>query len=265
MDLQQLPVKFIANAAESDAVWDTFLPPEIHTILSQSGESGLLAARSKKELYLALCNKPLLIDDGKLSFSLDEWSGRKCYMISARELGIVWGEDPQYWTWTSHPESRFQEVAELLHVGWLEIHGKLDTRLLSPSTLYKAYLVVKFTRNAFGFKHLPGEVSVGLEGGEHTKQTLFLHIEGEINPYYEREMGYSKERGDAEGETVREVVINDNRYQRESPEWLEIELGEFFCDGGEDGLLKMRYVAKGSLYWKSGLIVQGIEVRPKRQ
>ncbi|PRQ53586.1 putative phloem protein [Rosa chinensis] len=52
--------------------------------------------------------------------------------------------------------------------------------MLSPSTLYKAYLVVKFARNAFGFKHLPGEVSVGLEGGERTKQTLLLHIDGKL-------------------------------------------------------------------------------------
>ena len=27
-------------------------------------------------------------------------------MISARELGIVWSGTPQYWRWTSHPESR---------------------------------------------------------------------------------------------------------------------------------------------------------------
>ncbi|PRQ53581.1 putative F-box domain-containing protein [Rosa chinensis] len=66
MDLQQMPEGCIANivslttpeeacrlsllskkfklAAESDAVWDKFLPPETPTIQSQSGESGLLAA-----------------------------------------------------------------------------------------------------------------------------------------------------------------------------------------------------------------------------
>ncbi|KAM5561649.1 putative F-box protein PP2-B12 [Rosa sericea] len=339
MDLQQLPEGCIANivslttpedacrlsvlsknfksAAESDAVWDKFLPPETPTILSQSGESGLLAAKSKKELYLALCNKPVLINDGKLSFSLDKWSGKKCYMISARELGIVWADTPEYWRWTSHPESRFQEVAELLHVCWLEIHGKLETRLLSPSTLYKAYLVFKFTPEAYGFKHLPAEVTIGLEGGERSKQTVFFPNEGEMNDF-EREMDYSEEemdfsevesddaegeindsRGlseDAEGESkdakgesdetegesdgakgetrdaeVPEVVFNDDRYQREDRDqrersgWSEIELGEFFCEGGDDGLLKMHCLANGGGHWKSGLIVQGIEVRPKRK
>ncbi|XP_024162242.1 putative F-box protein PP2-B8 isoform X2 [Rosa chinensis] len=215
------------SAAESDAVWDKFLLPEIHMMLSQSRESGLLGARSKKELCLALCNKPLLIDDGKLSFSLDKRSGKKCYMISARELSIVWGGSPKYWTWTSHPESRFPEVAELLEVSWLEIDGKLETCLLSPSTLYKAYLVFKFTQKAYGFKHLPAKVTIGLEGGEHSTQRLLLHNEGE------------------------------------RPGWLEIELGEFFCERGEYGLLKMNCSACESSHWKSGLIVQGIEVRPK--
>ncbi|XP_062003897.1 putative F-box protein PP2-B12 [Rosa rugosa] len=223
-------------------------------------------------------------------------------MISARELGIVWGDTPQYWRWTSHPESRFQEVAELLDVCWLEIHGKLETRLLSQSTLYKAYLVFKFTPEAFGFDNLPAEVTVGLEGGEHSNRTVFLHNEGEMN-YSEEEMDYSDvgmdfsegesddaegeindskglsedaegesdetegESNGAEGETrdaeVPEVVFNDDRYQRERSGWLEIELGEFFCEGGEDGLLKMHCLANGAGHWKSGLIVQGIEVRPK--
>ncbi|KAM5561813.1 hypothetical protein ABKV19_022417 [Rosa sericea] len=42
-------------------------------------ESGLLAASSKKELYLALCNKPLLIDDGKLSRTSWTWQRVQLY------------------------------------------------------------------------------------------------------------------------------------------------------------------------------------------
>lgn len=71
----------------------------------------------------------------------------------------------------------FAEVAELLDVCWLEIRGKLDTRLLSPWTMYKAYLVFKFTAGAYGFEHLPAKVTVSLEGGEATTQTVFLHNE----------------------------------------------------------------------------------------
>ncbi|XP_050384445.1 putative F-box protein PP2-B12 [Argentina anserina] len=362
MDLQELPEGCIANiisltspqdacrlsllskifrsAADSDAVWDKFLPPETQTILSHSGNSELLAAKSRKELYLALCDKPVLVDEGKLSFSLDKWSGKKCYMISARELGIVWGKDRRYWRWASHPESRFGEVAELLFVCWLELHGKLETRLLSPSTLYKAYLVFKFTSGAYGFEHLPAEVSVGLEGGETSKQTVFLHNEREVDDsdYSSEEMDYSSEgtdasseementelmdyapgrsehlegesTGDVEGEInnskrlsedaagdlkdvegeindtggrddteeesnysdesnyteAPEVEMNEDRHQRDTPGWLEIEMGEFFCEGGEDEDLIMSCLANGDGHWKRGLIVQGIDIRPKRK
>ena len=41
------------------------------------------------------------------SFSLDKWSGKKCIMLGARDLKIIWTDTPDYWTWISHPESRF--------------------------------------------------------------------------------------------------------------------------------------------------------------
>lgn len=51
------------SAAQSDAVWNKFLPSDFHTILSQSSS---LSLPSKKDLFLYLCQKPLLIDDGKM-------------------------------------------------------------------------------------------------------------------------------------------------------------------------------------------------------
>lgn len=53
----------------------------------------LLAFCFKKELYLFLCDHPLIIDSGALSFSLDKRkrTGKKCFMKAASELGITWG------------------------------------------------------------------------------------------------------------------------------------------------------------------------------
>ena len=54
------------SAAESDALWETFLPADYREIIGRSSES---SARqdfsSKKELFFRLCNSPLLIDGGK--------------------------------------------------------------------------------------------------------------------------------------------------------------------------------------------------------
>ncbi|PRQ47998.1 putative phloem protein [Rosa chinensis] len=122
--------KIFRSAAECDVVWDKFLPPDIHTIISCSvSSSSGFWIKSKKELYLHLCDNP--ISTGKivssrhlhviLGFnSLDKWSGKKCYMISARALQILGSGSPQFWRWISLPDSRFEEVAELLDFLWLE-------------------------------------------------------------------------------------------------------------------------------------------------
>ncbi|KAK1577539.1 hypothetical protein Q3G72_022638 [Acer saccharum] len=48
-------------------------------------------------------------------------------MVGARRLSIVWGHEPQYWTWTDQkllPESRFAQVAELKYVWWFDVKGR---------------------------------------------------------------------------------------------------------------------------------------------
>ncbi|XP_022146912.1 F-box protein At2g02240-like [Momordica charantia] len=119
------------SAADSDALWNTFLPADYSAIISQSSS---LNSLSKKALYFHLCDNPLLIATGNSSFVLEKESGRRCYMIGARDLDIIWGNSTEYWTWKSLPESRFSQVAELNFVWWLEIKGKIEGRELSPKT-----------------------------------------------------------------------------------------------------------------------------------
>ena len=86
MDLEALPEGCIANviglttprdacrlslisttfksAADSDAVWDKFLPPDTNEILSKSRFQ--TRSKSKKELYLTLSHNPILINDGNM-------------------------------------------------------------------------------------------------------------------------------------------------------------------------------------------------------
>ena len=54
------------SAAESDALWETFLPADYQEIIGRSSESSArLDFSSKKELFFRLCNSPLLIDGDK--------------------------------------------------------------------------------------------------------------------------------------------------------------------------------------------------------
>ena len=54
-------------AAESNAVWERFLPSDYQAIIAQSSSSSSdsLNFSSKKQLYLSLSDNPILIDDNK--------------------------------------------------------------------------------------------------------------------------------------------------------------------------------------------------------
>lgn len=100
--------KTFHSAANSDDVWDRFLPPHspfIDSIILQS--PSLVKVPTKKDLYLALSDRPMIIDHGKKSFQLERKSGKKCYMLAARSLSIAWGNDDRYWNWIAMPDSRF--------------------------------------------------------------------------------------------------------------------------------------------------------------
>ncbi|THU52025.1 hypothetical protein C4D60_Mb06t37250 [Musa balbisiana] len=45
--------------------------------------------------------------------------------------------------------------------------------------------------------------------------------------------------------------------------WMEAELGEFYNEEGEDGEVEMSLMEVKGGHWKKGLIIQGIEIRPK--
>ncbi|XP_057426318.1 F-box protein PP2-B11-like [Lotus japonicus] len=74
--------KTFRSTADSDTVWNHFLLSNYHSIVFQS--PSLANGPSKKALYLALSDHPVIIDQGKRK------SGKKCHMLGARALTIVW-------------------------------------------------------------------------------------------------------------------------------------------------------------------------------
>ncbi|KAJ9542518.1 hypothetical protein OSB04_029024 [Centaurea solstitialis] len=253
------------SAAEWDAVWEKFLPPDYQKILAEAGGGGGGGGCSKKELYLRLCDHPVFIDGGNKSFSLDKWTGKKRYMLAARDLSIVWGDTPRYWRWISVPDSRFPEVAELVSVCWLEIHGRISSAMLSADTRYVAYLVYKSALGAYGFESQPAEVSIGISGAENETKTVFLDHEAWQRQSYEhglpgRRMGMFNRIRHLGGLPAPAATVNGPKRRQDG--WLEIELGEYMNLKGEGEVeMSMTEVKGGN--WKGGLIIQGIEIRPK--
>ncbi|XP_058214898.1 F-box protein PP2-B15 [Rhododendron vialii] len=240
----------VGAAAKTDEVWGKFLPSDYLEVLSRLVEYSSLVFKSKKELYLWLCN-PNLIDNGNKMFWLDKSTSKRCCMLSARELSITWGNDHLYWSWKPFIQSRFAEVAELITTWWLEITARISTRMLSPKTTYSAHLILNLANRAYGLDALPSEVSIEVGNHQVMRGTILLRRpeDGRKQPLERIFMGEEervpRERGDG---------------------WLEIELGEFFNDGindREDVRMSVKEVKGVQL--KGGLIVEGIELRPRKE
>ncbi|KAJ9552822.1 hypothetical protein OSB04_016867 [Centaurea solstitialis] len=255
------------SAAEWDAVWESFLPEDYQKIMAAAAEDGGSSSSSKKQLFLRLCDRPLIIDGGNKSFWLEKESGKKCYMLGARDLSIVWGDTPRYWRWISIPESRFAEVAELISVCWFEVHGRISTSMLSPDTTYVAFIVFKSTSETYGFEYQPAEVSIGISG--HKTQTRSVFLEPGLDHRRQhpliprRRMGMFHRGHRANPIGPINPNANGNGPKEREDGWLEIELGEYFIKKGEEGELEMSMTEVKGGNWKGALVIQGIEIRPK--
>ncbi|MBA0870336.1 hypothetical protein Goshw_011039, partial [Gossypium schwendimanii] len=202
------------SIADSNAVWQMFLPLDYIHIISNSSSPLSLLSLPKKDLYFTLCYHPILTHNGDMKFQLEKESGKKWYMVGARALSIQWVDTPRHWTWISLPDSRFCRVAKLKNVGRLEIKGKI------------------------GFRHTPVELDVSIEGT-------------------------------AAGE-VRSVILDPPRNMPQQAKeradgWLEIEMGEFFNGFEDDRTVEFSLREDHDDQPKRGLIVQGIELRPKHK
>ncbi|KAL6345074.1 hypothetical protein AAG906_013557 [Vitis piasezkii] len=223
--------QWLLPAVESDALWLRFLPDDYQQILARSAESPYLSdSSSKKELFFRLCDSPLLIDEGKKMFWLEKRSGKKCFMLSARDLTIIWD-----WRLFSVPESRFSEIAYLNYVCWLLIKGVINACMLSPRTNYAAYLVFNLKTDSYGFEDVVVKSSIKI-GDETTARRSYL--KRRMRHSAEERIPYPTERKDG---------------------WLEIELGEFLSKG-EDIEVEITPLF---YQWMRGLMVEGIEIRPK--
>nr|XP_016507004.1 PREDICTED: putative F-box protein PP2-B12 [Nicotiana tabacum] len=271
-----------------------FLPSDYRSIISRS-LTPIPDFHSNKDLYVYLCHHPVLIDEGRKSFSLEKRTGKKCYFLSTRDLNIVWSDAPEYWNSTSLPESRFPEVAQLKIVWWLEIWGTIKAGILSPLTSYTAYFVYKI-KDGYGFYHRPTEVSVGISGVESGNVRFALLHPDDDDDYENYASALASDTEHEEPEPVDDYEDDDYEPNEVSPPtptsnveyevrwlynwrddpgivqadkllpklrddgWFEIELGEFFIEN-EDDCIEMRVQEVKVGLPKHGLIVEGIEIR----
>lgn len=132
-------------------------------------------------------------------------------------------------------------------VAWLEVKGKINTRKLSPNTTYAAYIVLEINVNrAFGLSAVPMEVSI--EVGDYKAGGTICMKRDETKS---QQLGIERERGGVE-----------RAIHKRGDGWLEVKLGEF-CNDGCEKEVKMEFREIKGQQLKGGLVIEGIELRPK--
>ncbi|PWA98008.1 F-box domain, Phloem protein 2-like protein [Artemisia annua] len=164
--------KTVKEEADSDLVWEKFLPPDYGEVISRA-VSPVKDFQTKKKLYMYLSESHVLLDRGTLGFKLDKDSGKKCYMLGAHDLSIAWHDDTRYWERGHVPESRFAEVAILKEVWWLDICGTIPSVILSPKSTYVAYLVFRITKDSWGLD-VPAKTTVSFGGISNETSNIYL-------------------------------------------------------------------------------------------
>ncbi|XP_052201834.1 lectin-like [Diospyros lotus] len=203
----KLPHNYEAIIKDADSPIDKSSPDK----LSDQLQAGVFLTQKKKKYWV------------------DRKSNSNCFMLFSRDLSITWSEDYKYWRWYSEKETSdvLVEVAELLNVCWLEIHGNFEARNLSPGVEYEVVFVMMLKDPAYGW-----EVGVNLR---------LILPDGSIQQHEENLM--EKPRG----------------------RWIEIPAGEFRTSPSHDTMGDIQFSLceyKGGK-WKRGLVVKGAAIRPK--
>ncbi|KAK1366658.1 hypothetical protein POM88_042219 [Heracleum sosnowskyi] len=249
--------KNIRSAANSDHVWEKFLPLDIISRRTLSDQclfddpwkkidsDTLHAFPTKKDLYLFLCDNPLFIDGGDMYIWLEKLSGNKCFRIGPLKLIK---RHPDDWRVLSVEAGyrRFPNLPVLHNAMNFEIEGKISTSLLSPNAKYTAYLLLDFSSEWYSFGsgvQQPLKAWVGIDGHGGKRNVYIpykLFIPELTGPHW-----YPVWRHDG----LNEVVLGD---------YLNKELG---TDSSE---LWMCLREVKSNMRKSGIKLHGMEIRVSR-
>lgn len=266
-------------ASNSDLAWTPFLPPNSLPRLLQSDDHASAIPTSKKQAFLRL-TRSIILRDGTQRYWLDRGTGAECFMLSARALQIIWGEDPRYWQWIPSDGAWFpDQVAYLRAVCWFQIRGTfreelrpgrytISFRIKTNVDKSESYLDAPFLprrpiwRRAWRHQldqphrrvnlwgNAPAKVSLRTSLGEEVMREVRLGEEGclekSLSPVFS---------------PLSEVAMDD---------WMECHVGEFVVnhdDDDEDGVgrfVEIEFAMEEIevLGWKEGVLVDGVMLRP---
>lgn len=197
------------------------VPHMYQAIIKQADEPG------DGSLLEKIQSPGIFLNNKKQKYWVDEKNGYNCFMLLARCLSITWSENQQYWKWVSMKESSDVEIeiASLLNVCWLEVHGRFETSYLTPEVIYEVVFVVMM-EPGYGWDK-PVKIGLKLPNGDAK-----LHEECLL------ELPKGK--------------------------WIQLKAGEFMAASSLTGEMEFSLYEYEGGEWKRGLAIKGAIIRPKK-
>ncbi|MCO5611392.1 hypothetical protein L7F22_065645 [Adiantum nelumboides] len=175
----------------------------------------------------------------RLPFWLDPETGEGCFVKSARDLNIVWGDDPRYWRWEAQPDSWFVESAFLRNVCWFEVHGAFQGVFLPGA--YTVSFLMKFSEPIRGWAGAPVKFSLSTTTGHIVESQRFFS--GQQN------------QGLSNLAPLRSLT---------SCSWLELDIGHFDVHQEMPIGLKFSMMEIEGGTWKNGVLLDCVKIHPTR-
>ncbi|KAL3524239.1 hypothetical protein ACH5RR_017073 [Cinchona calisaya] len=136
------------QASLADTVWETKLPKNYEILVKKlftRQEETSQQILSKKDIYARLCSATRFAGD-TMEIWMDKNNGGICVAISWKGLKITGITDRRYWTHISTDESRFQTIAYLQQIWWLEVEGNIEMEF--PEGNYSLFFRMKLGRTS---------------------------------------------------------------------------------------------------------------------
>ncbi|CAI8583424.1 unnamed protein product [Vicia faba] len=216
--------KYESQSGSKPPIKQLSFPHKYENILMDADSS---VDKSSREKMFDQLHAGVFLHHKTKKYWVEKKFNANCFMLYARALSITWAENPIYWEWKQQKDASdgVTDVAELMRVCWLEVHGKFDTRKLSPGILYQVSFCVKLIEPAQGWE-LPVNVRLVLPGGK--KQQYKVNL----------------------------MEILRGR-------WIEVPVGEFVVSEKDAGEMEISMFEYEGGMWKQGLVIKGIAIKPK--
>ncbi|CDP08882.1 unnamed protein product [Coffea canephora] len=128
------------DASSADFIWEPKLPSTYPYILKILLQDEPFTPLGKRDIF-ALLSKPNSFDAGTKEVWIDKKTGGVCLSISWKAMTITGIDDRRYWKHVATDESRFQTIAYLQQIWWLEVVG--DFKFQFPVGTYSLFFRLK--------------------------------------------------------------------------------------------------------------------------